>query len=62
MQKVYNYENCVVTVTGLDVLNQDTLHEATRNFLRKVLEERINDGDSYTSSNFRKEQVLDQQT
>lgn len=46
MQKIYKYKNGIVYITnpGNDISNN--LKTATENFLRKVVEERMNNGNS----------------
>ena len=58
MKKVYNYKNATVCVTMPNDTNLDILQEATTKFLRKVLKESIQNGNSNQSRDIRKEQVL----
>lgn len=44
MQKIYKYENGTVYITKLTEDIQNNLKTATENFLRKVIEERSNNG------------------
>lgn len=57
MRKIYNYENCKVVVhIPDDDQFQERLRKASENFMRKVLSERAkNNGNSYTTGNFREE-------
>lgn len=57
MKKVYNYKNATICVSMPDN-NLDILQEATTKFLRKVIKESIQNGDSNQSRDIRKEQVL----
>lgn len=52
MQKIYKYGNGMVYV-NMSEIKSDQLHESTVNFLRKVLKERIQNGNSNKSSNIR---------
>ena len=56
MKKVYNYENCRVSLHIPDDDGfQERLLKASENFMRRVMNERTNDnGNSYTRGNIRK--------
>lgn len=52
MKKIYNYKNCVITITVQEE-NTNTLYKATENFLKKVVKEK-NYGNISTSRDNRK--------
>jgi hypothetical protein len=60
MKKIYNYENCRVTIhIPEDTEFQERLRKASENFMRKVINERIEgNGNSNTSGDFREKQIL----
>lgn len=53
MQKVYRYVNCVVYVDCPDTYDLDQFKAKTENFLRKVIEERLKNGNSNTTRDFK---------
>ncbi len=59
MKKIYNYKNATIEVFMSYNNDLNTIQNATENFLKKVIKERIQNGDNHTSRNIRKEQVLD---
>jgi hypothetical protein len=58
MQKIYKYENSIVTVVMFETDISEKFKDCTENFLRKVLKERNNYGNSNTSRNFNEKQIL----
>lgn len=60
MNKLYSYENAIVYVINSDSYDAENLQKATSTFLKRVMKERNrNNGNSDTSRNIRKKQVLD---
>jgi len=59
MKKIYKYENATIEIFMSYNNDLNTIQNATEKFLKKVIKERFEDGNSYTSRNIRKEQVLD---
>lgn len=56
MKKIYNYENCRVTIhIPEDTEFQERLRKASENFMRKVMNEEKKNGNSNTRRDFRKE-------
>ena len=53
MKKTYNYKNGTIYVIAPDTYDYDGLRKATEDFLRKVIKERIRNGDGNTSGNIR---------
>ena len=59
MKKIYKYKNATIEIFMSYNNDLNTIQNATEKFLKKVIKERIQNGDNYTSRNIRKEQVLD---
>ena len=59
MKKVYKYKNATIEIFMSYNNDLNTIQNATEKFLKKVIKERIQDDDNYTSRNIGKEQVLD---
>lgn len=56
MKKIYNYENCRVTVhIPEDTEFRERLRKASENFMRKVINEEKKNGNSNTRRDFREE-------
>lgn len=55
MKKTYVYENAIVNVRVSDNKRPQHIHKATENFLKKVLKERITNGNNSTSTDISKE-------
>lgn len=49
MRKIYKYVNAVVIVEISDINNLDSIKEPTKHFLKKVIEERLKNGNNNTS-------------
>ena len=47
MNKIYNYRNCVITVT-IPNTGSDNVRKATESFLKKVVRESQNDNNNTT--------------
>ena len=60
MKKIYNYDNCRVAIhIPEDTEFQERLRNASENFMRKVINERVEgNGNSNTSGDFREKQIL----
>ena len=48
MKKVYKYENSIVTVENCDTYNLKSIKKSTEHFLRQVIKERSQNGNSDT--------------
>ena len=46
MRKVYKYENATIIVLNTNAINLTIFQNATESFIRKVIKERITNGDS----------------
>ena len=53
MKKIYNYGNCIIELV-ISNTSSDVLRTPTETFLRKVLKERIQNGNSNKSGNINK--------
>lgn len=58
MKKIYEYQNGTVHISLSDSFNQEYLKKATQEFLKKVISEGNQNGNSNTSTNFREKQIL----
>lgn len=54
MERIYEYENGTIYVSSPDVSDRRELQKATEEFLKKVIKERLKNGNSYTSGDIRK--------
>lgn len=58
MEKVCRYKNGIIYIRNLDNINSQNLHNATKNFLKRVIKEkegRSEHGNINQSRNFREE-------
>ena len=55
MERTYKYENGIVYISGCDTYDHKNLQKATEKFLKNVIKERVINGNTYTTGNFRKE-------
>lgn len=58
MEKVYEFENGVIYVELPESCDRDKLRKVTEEFLKKVIYGGTKNGNSNSSNNFRKEQIL----
>lgn len=58
MKRTYKYQNGTVHVVLQKSYDQERLKKATQEFLKKVISEGTNNGNSNTSGNFREKQIL----
>lgn len=52
MRKVYKYENGTIIILNTNVCTTEKFKKATENFMNKVNEERIQNGNSDQTGNF----------
>ena len=55
MERVFNFKNGTICVLNLDKFDNEKLRKDTEIFLKKIIKERIQNGNSYKSWDFRKE-------
>ena len=55
MQKVFNFKSGTIHIENLDKFDQKKLKKHTEDFLRKVVKERIQNGNSYSTGNFKEQ-------
>lgn len=57
MKRKYTYENGIIYIRNLDKFDSQKLHNATMNFLKKVINERtkLKDGNTNKTRNLAKE-------
>lgn len=58
MKKVYEYQNGTIYVTLPKSFNTENLKKTTEEFLKKVISEETKNGNSNTSKDFTKKQIL----
>ena len=58
MEKIYKHRNGTIVVTLPESCDREELKRVTEVFLKKVLSEAKNNGNSYTRRDFREKQVL----
>ena len=58
MRKVYEYQNGTIYVKLQKSCDREALKKVTEDFLKKVISEETKNGNSNTSKNFTKEQIL----
>ena len=54
MERSYNFKNGTIYVIAPDTYDHEGLRKATEDFLRKVIKERMQNGNSNTSGNIYK--------
>ncbi len=55
MRKTYRYDNALVYIMSSDKYDRENFKKATQEFLKKVMREGAENGNSNTSEDFRKE-------
>ena len=55
MEKVYKYDNAIISVTSTKSCDRDELKRLTERFIKKAMSEVKKDGNINSCSNFRKE-------
>lgn len=58
MKRTYEYQNGTIFVSLPSSSDRENLIKATEDFLKKVISEGVNNGNSNTSKDFREKQVL----
>lgn len=58
MDKEIHYPNAVVHIV-IPESSRTTIHKATEEFMKKVIKERIQNGNKYKTRNIKEKQVLD---
>lgn len=58
MERVYTYKNAIIYIRSLDTYDRENLKKATEDFLKKVIIGGKKNGNSNTSRDFSKEQIL----
>ena len=58
MKRTYKYQNGTVYIVLQKSHDQEHLKKATQEFLKKVISEGTNNGNSNTSGDFREKQIL----
>jgi hypothetical protein len=54
MRKVYNYKNATIIILNANVCTTEKFKKSTENFIKKVIKERDNNGDTNQTGNFSK--------
>ena len=52
MEKIYTYKNATIHVVNTNI-NKENLYKATEKFIKKVLKERTQNGNSDSSGDFK---------
>jgi hypothetical protein len=59
MDKVFCYPNAVVHIVIPDNYPNKTIHKATEEFMRKVIKERIQNGNKHQTGDIKEKSLLD---
>ena len=54
MRKIYKYDNASIIIVGTNVCATDKFKKSTENFMKKVIKERITNGNSNKTRTFKK--------